>query len=185
MNQSIKNFFLVVFAPFLLFSCENTKKDQYVSLDGYDIKESQILKDQRIGRTSLIFDVTAFNVLSLTPTWGYKFGKITVFESDCLFKKEEMFSFMNKESNITSFEEQEYKIEDTDFYSYSKKENASSYGWHIDFDTSSLNGKYALYYVADLRKYTITPKDGRNSFEVYQTCNSPSLEFLPVLTMVE
>lgn len=50
MNKWLKNYFFVLLLPSFLCSCGNT--NEYVSLDQYEIKESQTLEEQRVGRAS-------------------------------------------------------------------------------------------------------------------------------------
>lgn len=176
MNRRLKNYFFVLLFPSFLCSCGNT--NEYVSLDQYEIKESQTLEEQRVGRASDVWNLNVLVPPSIAPSWSFKTTPVILFKDDCLFTKEETLSFIHKEINVDSFEKEKKRVEDTDFYTYSEKCETPS-TWNVKYDTSSLSGKYALYYVTDLQEYTVTPKDGRESFKMYKTNDTLSLELLP------
>lgn len=159
MNRRLKNYFFVLLFPSFLCSCGNT--NEYVSLDQYEIKESQTLEEQRVGRASDVWNLNILVPSSIAPSWSFKTTPVILFKDDCLFTKEETLSFMHKETDVDSFEKEKERVEDTDFYTYSEKCETPS-TWNVKYDTSSLNGKYALYYVTNLQEYTVTLKMGES-----------------------
>ena len=104
MNKWLKNYFFVLLLPSFFCSCRNT--NEYVSLDQYEIKESQTLKEQRVGRASDVWNLNVLVPPSIVPSWSFKTTPVILFKDDCLSTKEETLSFIHKETNVDSFEKE-------------------------------------------------------------------------------
>ena len=89
MNKWLKNYFFVLLLPSFLCSCRNT--NEYVSLDQYEIKESQTLKEQRVGRASDVWNLNILVPSSIAPSWSFKTTPVILLRTIVFLQKKKRF----------------------------------------------------------------------------------------------
>ena len=180
MNMFLKKYLLGFILIGSLFSCHNPKTRDISKLDEYEIKPIATLECQKIGQISTVFnfDGTVRNV-AFCPSWEYEQLPLMFFKEDCLFTKEEIVSFKKEYAKSEGTVDEKYSVMGTNLYSFEKTKKLPLVSFVFNYDTSTLRGKYALYYLASLREYEVTHKGSKKAFSVYLVDDSYSIGFLP------
>lgn len=180
-NKLLKKIFLVGVLLNALVACNQpaSQGDYEIIEKSYNITYSTLLLNQKIGMISPVINVTGTSKISATPTWIYKNRTgLVFFEDDCLFTREEAEAYMSGHESAS----EKYRCEGTKYYSYEpitdqKKGEIGTLTYECD--TTGLTGLYALYYITDLYQYLVTPKDGRDPFNVYSSAGWIGLSLEP------
>lgn len=180
-NKLLKNVLLVGVLLNGLVACDqHTSQGDFEIIEkSYNITYSTTLLNQKIGMISPVINVSSTSKISVTPTWIYKNRTgLVFFEDDCLFTREEAEAYMSAHESAS----EKYNCEGTKYYSYEPITNQKigEIGTlTYECDTTNLSGLYALYYITDLYQYLVTPKDGREPFNVYTSAGWIGLSLEP------
>ena len=180
-NKLLKNVLFVGVLLNGLVACDqHTSQGDFEIIEkSYNITYSTTLLNQKIGMISPVINVSSTSKISVTPTWIYKNRTgLVFFEDDCLFTREEAEAYMSAHESAS----EKYNCEGTKYYSYEPITNQKigEIGTlTYECDTTNLSGLYALYYITDLYQYLVTPKDGREPFNVYTSAGWIGLSLEP------
>ncbi len=157
--KSKQTLILLSFLP-LLFSCSK----KVTTLEDYKIEKGEIKLKEKIGKTSISCVAEAFSKIKISPDWVYS-GTPVFFLDDCLFSQEEMLEF-SKEFNYISTFDTKYKLDSTNYSTYTKQEKYTGSIITAALD-ESITGTISTHYFADLQEYRVTKLSKNKTFSVF------------------
>lgn len=179
-SKLLKIIALSLFAAMSLISCGDDNAGSEEQLENYEIVKGEALSDQKVYKTGLAFSSSAIEKIDLNlHKWHWSYGRNPIFfDSTCSFSKGLLASFADLYGYDTHFENESYSCRGTKFYSYNERFTDDPSEYMIEMPKES--GIYVPFLVCDLIEYTITPKNGGESFKIYGSANEPYLTLIKV-----
>lgn len=154
------------FLLLLGFSCVSCSNAEDVSsLDNYSITEGEILKQQRLYKTSPSVIMEGFKIVGFqTLGWDFQKGSI-FFDETCPITYSQLVSFSNGLSLTTKLGNERYKCLGTAFSSYSIKNELSK--GVVYYQKRENDKNLAMFLEADLKTYIFEDIKTGESFDIY------------------